>query len=60
MYDKNLSRKSSAKFNPKATVQKLSDGLEIDTNDLQKVKKELVSHYLEVCQNSMSYVVKYD
>lgn len=49
MYDKNLSRKSNAKFNPKATLQKLGDGLEINTDDLQKVKKDLVSHYLEVC-----------
>lgn len=49
MYDKNLSRKSNAKFNPKATIQKLQNGLEIKTTDLYQAKQELISHYLEVC-----------
>lgn len=49
MYDKNLSRKSITKFNPKATIQKLKFGLGINTEDLQKAKQELVSYYLEVC-----------
>lgn len=49
MYDKNLSRKSNSKFNPKATIQKLKFGLEINTEDLQKAKEELVTYYLEVC-----------
>lgn len=50
MYDKNLSRKSNIKFNPKGTVQKLKYGLEINTEDLEKAKQELVAYYLEVCQ----------
>jgi len=49
MYDKNLSRKSNSKFNPKATIQKLKYGLEINTEDLQKAKSELIAYYLEVC-----------
>lgn len=48
MYDKNLSRKSNSKFNPKATIQKLKYGLEINTEDLQKAKSELIAYYLEV------------
>lgn len=48
MYDKNLSRKSNSKFNPKATIQKLKYGLEIDTEDLEKAKQELIAYYLEV------------
>lgn len=50
MYDKNLSRKSNSKFNPKGTVQKLQFGLEINTEDLQKAKQELIAYYLEVYQ----------
>lgn len=48
MYDKNLSRKSNSKFNPKATIEKLKYGLEINTEDLQKAKSELIAYYLEV------------
>ncbi|XP_050529053.1 nipped-B-like protein isoform X2 [Daktulosphaira vitifoliae] len=48
MYDKNLSRKSNAKFNPKATIQKLQNGLEINATDIYKAKQELISHYLEL------------
>ncbi|XP_026815896.1 nipped-B-like protein isoform X1 [Rhopalosiphum maidis] len=48
MYDKNLSRKSNSKFNPKATIQKLKYGLEINTEDLQKAKSELIAYYLEL------------
>lgn len=48
MYDKNLSRKSNIKFNPKATIQKLKLGLEINTDDISKAKQELISYYLEV------------
>lgn len=54
MYDKNLSRKSNTKFNPKATIQKLKYGLEINTDDLQKAKQELIAYYLEVCQNNIN------
>jgi len=53
MYDKNMSRKSNSKFNPKATIQKLQYGLKINTEDLQKAKQELIGYYLEVCQNNM-------
>lgn len=49
MYDKNLSRKSNIKFNPKATIDKLKYGLEINTEDLEKAKQELIGYYLEVC-----------
>ncbi|VVC44793.1 Hypothetical protein CINCED_3A008325 [Cinara cedri] len=48
MYDKNLSRKSNSKFNPKATIEKLKYGLEINTEDLQKAKQDLINYYLEL------------
>jgi hypothetical protein len=48
MYDKNLSRKSNTKFNPKGTIEKLKYGLEINTEDLLKAKQELIAYYLEV------------
>jgi len=55
MYDKNLSRKSNSKFNPKATIQKLKYGLEINTEDLQKAKSELIAYYLEVCVKNIIF-----
>jgi len=57
MYDKNLSRKSNSKFNPKATIQKLKYGLEINTEDLQKAKSELIAYYLEV---SLKNIIFYE
>lgn len=57
MYDKNLSRKSNSKFNPKATIQKLKFGLEINTEDLQKAKQELIAYYLEVCHKNINFKI---
>lgn len=55
MYDKNLSRKSNTKFNPKATIDKLKYGLEINTEDLNKAKQELIAYYLEVCYHHVIF-----
>lgn len=54
-----MSRKSNSKFNPKATIQKLQYGLNINTEDLQKAKQELIGYYLEVCQNNMTSSANY-
>lgn len=47
VYEKAVNRKSNAKFNPKATLQKIKQGSLTGRLD-QEAKKALVSDYLEV------------
>lgn len=55
-----MSRKSNSKFNPKATIQKLQYGLEINTDDLQKAKQELIHYYLEACKMNVLLSANYN
>lgn len=49
VYEKAVNRKSNAKFNPKATLQKIKQGALSDHLD-EDAKRALLSEYLEVSQ----------